>query len=72
MKSLCAMNRLSVHTYGQTNTLTAIDQVRISGCSDMGWGIERQLRQIAVNLIECVIPTSYLENIAIPNLTYFI
>ena len=26
VKSLCAMNRLSVHTYGQTNTLTAIDQ----------------------------------------------
>ena len=26
MKSLCAMNRLSVHTYGQMNTLTAIDQ----------------------------------------------
>ena len=25
-KALCAMNRLSVHTYGQTNTLTAIDQ----------------------------------------------
>ena len=35
----------------------------------MGWGIERQL---AVNLIECVIPPSYLENVVIPNLTYFI
>ena len=29
MKSLCAMNRLSVHTYGQTNTLTAIDSESI-------------------------------------------
>ena len=38
----------------------------------MGWGIERQLRQIAVNLIQCVISTSYLENVVIPNLTYFI
>ena len=38
----------------------------------MGWGIERQLRQLAVNLIECVIPTSYLENVVISNLTYFI
>ena len=38
----------------------------------MGWGIERQLRQIAVNLIECVIPTSCLENVVISNLTYFI
>ena len=38
----------------------------------MGWGIERQLRQIVVNLIACVIPTSYLENVFIPNLTYFI
>ena len=35
----------------------------------MGWGIERQLRQIEVNLIESVIPTSYLENVVIP---YFI
>ena len=26
VKGLCAMNRLSVHTYEQTNTLTAIDQ----------------------------------------------
>ena len=26
MKSICAMNCLSVHMYGQTNTLTAIDQ----------------------------------------------
>ena len=29
----------------------------------MGWGIERQFRQTAVNLIECVIPTSYLDNV---------
>ena len=77
MKSLCAMNRLSVHTYGQTNTLTAIDQSYVRqprfGSLDAAiWGIERQLRQIAVNLIECVIPTSYLENVVIPNLTYFI
>ena len=26
VKSLCAMNRLSVRTYGRTNTLTATDQ----------------------------------------------
>ena len=26
VKSLCALNRLSVRTYGRTNTLTAIDQ----------------------------------------------
>ena len=26
VKNLCEMNRLSVHTYGPTNTLTAIDQ----------------------------------------------
>ena len=38
----------------------------------MGWGIERQLRQLPVNLIECVIPTGYLENVVISNLTYFI
>ena len=38
----------------------------------MGWGIERQLKQIAVNLISCVTPTNYLENVVIPNLTYFI
>ena len=75
------MNRLSVHTYGQTNTLTAIDQSYVQqprfGSQDAaiwGRGIERQLRQIVVNLIQCVIPTSYmyLENVVIPNLTYFI
>ena len=51
VKSIYAMNRLSVHTYGETNILTDIDQVRISGRNDMGWGIERQLRQKAANLI---------------------
>ena len=26
MKNICAMNRVSVHKYGQTDTLTAFDQ----------------------------------------------
>ena len=33
------------------SVLCTATQVRISGCSDTGWGIERQLRQIAMNLI---------------------
>ena len=39
------------HTDCYGSVLCAATQVRISGCSDMGWGIERQLRQVAANLI---------------------